>query len=117
MRTIRLTAAASLMPVQLASANAASIITEWLDEVLPAAKELAWEPAVGVRILAIVHSAMYDAWTAYDSVAVGYVTGTLLKGQGGLNNEANKRGALSHAAFTMLTCLRRSAGVCWSSKC
>jgi hypothetical protein len=45
MRTIRLTAAASLMLVQLASANAASIITEWLDKVLPTAKEIAWEPA------------------------------------------------------------------------
>jgi hypothetical protein len=115
MRTIRLTAAASLMLVKLASVNAVSIITEWLDEVLP--EEIAWEPAVGARFLAIVHSAMYDAWTAYDPLAVGYVTGTLLKGQGGLNNDANKRGALSHAAFTVLTCLRRSAGVCWSSKC
>jgi len=44
MRTIRFTTAASLMLlVQLASANAASIVTERLDEVLPAAKEVAWE--------------------------------------------------------------------------
>jgi hypothetical protein len=106
MRTIRFTTAASLMLlVHLASANAASIVTEWLDEVLPAAKEVAWEPTVGARFLAIVHSAMYDAWTPYDPVAVGYVTGTLLKGQGGLNNEVNKREALSHAAFRVLTAL------------
>jgi membrane-associated phospholipid phosphatase len=103
-RTIRFTIAPSLMLlIQLASANAGSIVTEWLDEVLPAAKEVAWEPTVGARFLAIVHSAMYDAWTAYDPVAVGYVTGSQLRGQGGLNNEANKREAISHATFTVLT--------------
>jgi hypothetical protein len=31
------------------SAEAASIVTEWLDEALPDAKEVAWEPTVGAR--------------------------------------------------------------------
>ena len=105
-RAIRLATAASFsILICSASANAASIVTEWLDEVLPLAKEVAWEPTTGARFLACVHTAMYDAWTAYDPVAVGAVTGTLLKDQGGPNNEANKREAISHAAFTVLRTL------------
>jgi membrane-associated phospholipid phosphatase len=105
-RTMLAAVAASLMLLlHPASADAASIATEWLDEVLSDAKEVAWEPTVGARFLAIVHTAMYDAWTAYDPVAVGRVTGRVLKGQGGLDNEANKREAISHAAFTVLRTL------------
>ena len=38
-------------------------------------------------------------------IAVGVVSGTTLKGQGGADNEANKREAISHAAFTVLRTL------------
>jgi membrane-associated phospholipid phosphatase len=106
---IRIVLAAAVSSLTLlfhpVSAGAASIVTEWLDEVLADAKEVAWEPTIGARFLAIVHTAMYDAWTAYDPVAVGSVTGKLLKGQGGADNEANKREAISHAAFTVLRTL------------
>jgi membrane-associated phospholipid phosphatase len=105
-RAILAAGATSLMLLFHASVvDAASIVTEWLDETLPDAKEVAWEPTVGARFLAIVHTAMYDAWTAYDPVAVGNATGRLLKGQGGSDNEANKREAISHAAFTVLRTL------------
>ena len=49
--------------------------------------------------------AIYDAWTAYDPVAVGVISGTTLKNQGGPDNEANKREAISHAAYTVLRVL------------
>jgi hypothetical protein len=101
---------------QVSASHAASIVTEWLDEVLPAVNEVAWEPTVSARFLAIVYDAMYDAWTAYDPVAVGYVTGTALKGEGGANTVANKREALSHAAYTVLRTLapqRRRALAEW----
>jgi hypothetical protein len=88
--------------MQASTASAASIVTEWLDQALPYAQEVAWEPTVGSRFLAILHTAIYDAWTAYDPIAVGVVSGTTLKGQGGANNEANKREAISHAAFAVL---------------
>ena len=105
-RALRLAlAAAAVLCMHAHGTSAASIVTEWLDEALPAADEVAWEPTVGARFLAIVHTAMYDAWTAYDPVAVGSVTGTLLKGQGGLDNVANKREAISHAAFAVLRTL------------
>ncbi len=95
--------ALSLILVTRAStASAASIVTEWLDQALPYAQEVAWEPTVGSRFFAILQTAIYDTWTAYDPIAVGVVSGTALKGQGGAENEANKREAISHAAFTVL---------------
>src|SRR5271157_5315552 len=99
------TAAGLILVMQASTANAASIVTEWLDQALPYAQEVAWEPTVGSRFFAILHTAIYDAWTAYDPMAVGVVSGTTLKGQGGPNNEANKREAISHAAFTVLRVL------------
>ena len=109
-------AAALLWTAAISTGHTASIVTEWLDEVLPAANEVAWEPTVGARFVAIVYDAMYDAWAAYDPIAVGCVTGTALKGEGGANNVANKREALSHAAYTVLRTLapqRRHALVEW----
>ncbi len=94
-----------IIAVHASKANAASIVTEWLDQALPYAQEVAWEPTVGSRFFAILHTAMYDAWTAYDPAAVGVISGTTLKGQGGADNEANKREAISHAAFTVLRTL------------
>jgi PAP2 superfamily len=91
-----------ILVMKVSTASAASIVTEWLDQAVPYAQEVAWEPTVGSRFFAILYTAIYDAWTAYDPVAVGVVSGTALKGQGGANNEANKREAISHAAFTVL---------------
>jgi hypothetical protein len=83
-------------------ASASSIVTEWLDQTIPAAKQTAWEPTVGARFFALVHAAMYDAWTAYDPVAVGVFTGTSLRGTGGPSTVVNKREAVSHAAYEVL---------------
>ena len=94
-----------ILMMQASTASAASIVTEWLDQALPYGQEVAWEPTVGARFFAVLHTAMYDAWTAYDPIAVGVVSGTILKGLGGANNEANKREAISHAAFTVLLAL------------
>src|SRR6516165_5748790 len=83
-------------------ACASSIVTEWLDQTIPAAKQTAWEPTVGARFFALVHAAMYDAWTAYDPVAVGVFTGTSLRGTGGPSTVVNKREAVSYAVYEVL---------------
>ena len=101
-RSLPSVAMSLFLVTQASAANAASIVTEWLDQAVPYAHEVAWEPTVGSRFFATLHTAMYDAWTAYDPIAVGVVAGTALKGQGGADNEANKREAISHAAFTVL---------------
>jgi len=101
-RGLSCVAVSLMVAIQASTASAASIVTEWLDQALPYAQEVAWEPTVGSRFFAILHTAIYDTWTAYDPIAVGVVSGTALKGQGGADNEANKREAISHAAFTVL---------------
>ena len=90
---------AMLPPV---SAHAGSIVTEWLDEALPVADEVAWEPTVGARFFMVLQTAEYDTWAAYDPVASGYITGTAFKHEGGAPNDANKREAISEAAYTVL---------------
>jgi uncharacterized protein DUF6851 len=87
------------------TARAASIVTEWLEDAVPIANEVAWEPTVGARFFAILSTALYDTWTAYDPKAVAVVSGTALKNRGGPANEANKREAISHAAYTVLRTL------------
>jgi hypothetical protein len=105
MRAIVFFVASLILLGHTSATSAASIVTEWLDQALPAADEVAWEPTVGSRFFAIFQMALYDAWTAYDPVAIGVISGTTLKSQGGLNNEANKREAISHAAYTVLRAL------------
>jgi membrane-associated phospholipid phosphatase len=87
------------------SSRASSIVTEWLDESVPAANEVAWEPTVGARFLALVHTAMYDAWAAYDPVAVGVQTGRRLKALAGPPTVVNKRESISYAAYEVLKAL------------
>jgi hypothetical protein len=111
-RAVLWVALSLILAMRASAASAASIVTEWLDQALPYAQEVAWEPTVGSRFLATLHTAMYDAWTAYDSTAVGVVSGTALKGEGGPNNEANKREAISHAAFCRFVSARAPASTC-----
>jgi hypothetical protein len=91
-------------------AQAASIVSEWLDDAIPIANEVAWEPTVGARFFAILSTAMYDTWSAYDPTAVAVVSGTALKTRGGPANEASKREAISHAAYTVLRTLAPQRG-------
>lgn len=106
MINLRLPVIAGLfLALSLSAARAGSIVTEWLDEALPDVQDVASEPTIGSRFLAIFFTAIYDAWTAYDPVAVGVASGTVLKGLGGADNEVNKREAISHAAYTVLRVL------------
>ena len=104
----RLILRAALILVLVATAStarAASIVTEWLDDAVPVANEVAWEPTVSARFFAILSTAIYDTWTAYNLRAVGVVSGIEPESRGGPANEANKREAISHAAYTVLLAL------------
>jgi hypothetical protein len=94
-----------LFLANVSTARAASIVTEWLDNAVPIANDVAWEPTVGARFFTIFSTAIYDAWTAYDPKAVAVVSATKLKNRGGPGNEANEREAISHAAYTVLRTL------------
>ena len=54
------------------------------------------------RALAVVHTAIYDAWAAYDSLAVGTRLGAKLRQPEAERTQANKDKAVSFAAYLAL---------------
>ncbi len=79
---------------------------EWLDIALDATarehERTAPRPTVGSRMLAIVVTAMYDAWAAYDEKAVGTRLGGKLRRPVAERTEANKRKAIAYATYRAL---------------
>lgn len=47
-----------------------NLAIQWNNATLQAIRDTSPGPTIGSRALAIVHTAMYDAWTAYDGVAL-----------------------------------------------
>ena len=76
---------------------------EWLDVALEATarehERVAPRPTVGSRMLAIIVTAMYDAWTAYDDKAVGTRFGDKLRRPKSERNLANKEKAIAYATY------------------
>lgn len=73
-----------------------------LDEVR-SSRALRNGPPVVARALAIAHTCMYDAWAAYDSLAVGTVLGGALRRPAAERTDPNKTTAVSFAAYRCLT--------------
>ena len=59
-------------------------------------------PTIGARVYAMVHTAIYDAWSAYDPAAVSTRLGDTLQRPQTENTDANKTEAMSHAAYQVL---------------
>lgn len=59
-------------------------------------------PTIGSRASAMVHTAMYDAWSAYDPTAISTVLGDDLQRPSRENNDENKMEAMSFAAYRVL---------------
>jgi hypothetical protein len=59
-------------------------------------------PTVGSRVLAIVQTSVYDAWAAYDAVAVGTRLGGTLRRPPAERTLDNKSEAISFAAYRAL---------------
>jgi len=92
--------------VGLAPAGAAtggdSVVLAWNQQVLDAVVATKTGPTIAARALAVVHTAIYDAWAAYDTVAVP----TIANGNGrrppAERTLDNKNKAVSFAAYTAL---------------
>jgi membrane-associated phospholipid phosphatase len=81
---------------------AGSIVLFWGEACLQSIREKQQGPPMTARTLAMVHTAMYDAWAAYDAVAVGTRLGSALRRPTQEHTTANKEEAISHAAFRTL---------------
>jgi hypothetical protein len=91
--------------VGLASAGAAtngSVVLAWNQQVLEAIVAAETDPTVAARALAVVHTAIYDAWAAYDPVAVGTRLGAGLRQPAAERTVDNKTRAVSFAAYAAL---------------
>ena len=77
---------------------------QWNQLTLDAIKYTKTSPPLAARVLAMVHTAMYDAWTVYHEKALSTSTALYIK----ISDEEsctkdNKRKAFSYAAYNVLT--------------
>src|SRR5262249_9734940 len=84
----------------------ATVVSDWNAAALAEvrlSKALRNGPPIVARALAIAHTCMYDAWAAYDDVAVGTTdTGGSLRRPAAERTDANKAKAISFAAYRCL---------------
>jgi hypothetical protein len=82
--------------------NQDSVVVQWDEAALEAVRHTHLGPPMVARALAIVHTSMYDAWTAYDATAVGTQLGGALRRPPSERTRANKERAVSVAAYRAL---------------
>ena len=76
-----------------------SVVLRWNEETLAAVAAARRGPTINARALAVVHTAIYDAWAAYDPVAIGTRLGGGLRQPEAERTQANKEKAVSVAAY------------------
>jgi len=87
----------------------ATTVSDWNAAALAEIRVGKLGPPIAARALAIAHTCMYEAWVAYDEVAVGTVLGGLLRRPAPEHTGANRAKALSFAAYRCLRDLFPSA--------
>lgn len=76
-------------------------MTEFMETMIPHMDEFVPEPPLAARGMALTFTAAYDAWAAYEPDAVGVVTGNLLDGTGGPDNQASREESILYAMLTV----------------
>lgn len=86
-----------------ASASAETDVVRWNQVMLEAIALNPPAPTLVTWRMHLVSSAVYDAWAAYDDVALAYHTGDLLRRPAAEHNDANRAAAVSQAFYTALS--------------
>jgi hypothetical protein len=79
-----------------------NVVLQWDEELLQAIRALPPGPTVVARAIHVVHTAIFDAWTAYDPKATATRLGRTLKRPPREHTLANKSKAISFAAYAAL---------------
>jgi len=79
-----------------------NVVLRWNDQVLEAIRTTRPAPPVAARALAIVHTAMYDAWASFDDTAVPTRPELWVRQPVPLRSEENQARAVSFAAHQAL---------------
>jgi hypothetical protein len=83
--------------------NSTTLTLQWNQLTLDAIKYSKTSPPLAARALAMVHTAMYDAWSVYNECAISTNTALYLKILDDKNcTNDNKRKAFSYAAYRVL---------------
>ena len=77
----------------------ANVVVRWNNAVLQGVRDSKLGPPMVSRALAIVHTSIFDAWAAYDGVAIGTRLGGALRRPARERSLANKSTAISFAAY------------------
>lgn len=77
-----------------------NVVIKWNEILLQAVRDTNPGPPVVSRMLAIVHTCMYDAWAAYDDSALGTQFKGKLRQPKADRNDNNRQEAISYAAYT-----------------
>ena len=80
-----------------------TISVQWDNAAQQAVINTAVGPTIASRAYGIVHTALFDAWAAYDPVAISTQLGDDLQRPEAENTEANKIEAMSFAAYRVLS--------------
>jgi uncharacterized protein DUF6851/vanadium-dependent haloperoxidase-like protein len=92
--------ASSVGPASSAPAGRAdNVVVRWNAAALQGVRDGKLGPPMVSRALAIVHTCIYDAWAAYDKVALGTRFGAALRRPRGERNLRNIETAISFAAY------------------
>src|SRR5580700_2336794 len=98
-RRVAITLTALLVLLEYAAAASADTVSVYWDNIaLDYIQRTNAEPPTAARMLATMHAAMYDAWTAYDPIAVPSRSNGILKRPPEEYTDANKIEAISFAA-------------------
>jgi hypothetical protein len=76
-----------------------TIVVRWNRVLLQGVRDSKIGPPMVARALAVAHTCMYDAWSAYDAKAVGTRLGATLRRPASERTLANKQEAVSFAAY------------------
>src|SRR5439155_3507483 len=76
-----------------------NVVIEWNAAFLQGVRDSKLGPPMVARALAVGHTCIYDAWAAYDRKAVGTRLGGTLRQPLGKRTLANKKRAISFAAY------------------
>ena len=87
----------------VAGAAADNVVLTWNNAALQGVRDSRMGPPMVARALAIAHTCMYDAWSAYDATAVGTRLGGRLRRPSQERTMSNRREAISVAAFRALS--------------
>lgn len=98
----KLALACTLLLGAVGAAQSATLVTDWNDQSLQAVRATRMAPPIFSRANAIINTAMYDAWAAYDDKANGTQLGGELRRPAAERTDANRRKAMSFAAYRAL---------------